>query len=288
MGYASFNLAMNCVRRIGVVLTLLGFATTAWAQSSLEIPQPQSQNPVSVPSVRPRNTPIPEQQGENSTLQIAPVPTPAPNAAGPAAPGPQYQDPMVAAAAAAAAAVNSLLMAQPPVGSSPVMGPTPAPMAPSFATQSTAKLPSVFRGCWQGVVTTVDDLEQIPGGHKVGYWTPKTYRLCYKRVGDGPFKLTISETGVVPNFQITNVVGNVDALATDGREYARMRSNLHFDEYHVEKGHRRSTFSVDEVTMLDCKIAGDTMTVDAGVYGTRDGDPWFKARWHAEFAHVVN
>jgi hypothetical protein len=28
------------------------------------------------------------------------------------------------------------------------------------------------------------------------------------------------------------------------------------------------------------------MTVSAGVYGTRDGEPWFKARWHADFRHV--
>ena len=135
-------------------------------------------------------------------------------------------------------------------------------------------------------VTMVDDLERLPGAHKVGYWTPKTYRLCYQRIGEGPFRLTFSETGVVPNEQIKNPRGHVDALATDGRGYAKMRSDLRFDEDHVEPGLRGSTFAVDEVTMLDCRIRDDAMTVSAGVYGTRDGEPWFKARWHADVRHV--
>jgi hypothetical protein len=132
----------------------------------------------------------------------------------------------------------------------------------------------------------LDQLERLPGAHKVGYWTPKTYRLCYKRVGNGPFQLTFSQTGVVPNEQITNVNGHVEALATDGRDYARMRSDLHFDEYHLDPGRRGTTFAVDEIAMLDCKIAGNTMMVSANVHGTRDGDPWFKAKWHADF-HAV-
>ncbi len=132
----------------------------------------------------------------------------------------------------------------------------------------------------------MDSLERMPGAHKVGYWTPKTYRLCYKRVGSGPFQLTLSETGVVPNEQIKNARGHVDAIATDGRAHAKLRANLHFDEYHVDPALRGTTFTVDEVTMLDCRITGDAMAVSAGVFGTRDGEPWFKARWRANFIHV--
>jgi len=99
-------------------------------------------------------------------------------------------------------------------------------------------------------------------------------------------QLTFSETGVVPDEKIVNAQGHVEALATDGRAYARMRSSLHFDEYRVDPDLRGATFAVDETTMLDCSISGDAMAVSASVYGTRDGEPWFKARWHADFRPI--
>jgi hypothetical protein len=267
---------------------LLGLAVPASAQTSLEIPQTQSQNPVPIPSFTPRSVPSSSAQ-EGGTLQIAPAPAATPSITQQVAPAPQTLDPAVAAAAAAAAALNALLVAQPTPGAPPkAVVPTPAPPPPSspLTSQAEPKLPRVFRGCWEGEVVMVDNLERLPGAHKVGYWTPKTYRLCYQRIGEGPFHLTFSETGVVPNEQIRNARGHVDALATDGRAYAKMRSDLRFDENHVEPGLRGSTFAVDEVTMLDCRIRDEAMAVSAEVYGTRDGEPWFKARWHADFRHV--
>ncbi|HEY2487844.1 MAG TPA: hypothetical protein VGI36_22120 [Candidatus Binataceae bacterium] len=267
---------------------VLGLAVPASAQTSLEIPQSQSQNPVPIPSFTPRSVPSSSAQ-EGGTLQIAPAPAATPSTTQQLAPAPQTLDPAVAAAAAAAAALNALLVAQPTPGAPPeAVVPTPASPPPSspLTSQAEPKLPQVFRGCWEGEVVMVDDLERLPGAHKVGYWTPKTYRLCYQRIGEGPFHLTFSETGVVPNEQIRNARGHVDALATDGRGYAKMRSDLRFDENHVEPGLRGSTFAVDEITMLDCRIRDEAMAVSAEVYGTRDDEPWFKARWHADFRHV--
>jgi len=276
-----FHLAM---RSLALLVLALILATSAYSQT-LEVPQTQSQNPA--PNFVPRSSSTPAQSTGDSTLQIEPAPTPLPPAPQAAQPT-QPVDPAVAAAAAAAAAFNALMAAQPtPLGAPPAVAPTPAPISPSFnAAQSEPNLPQVFRGCWQGEVEFVDKLERIPGAHKVGYWTPKTYRLCYKRLGDGPFHLTLSETGVVPNEQILHAHGHVTALATDGRAYAKMRAELHFEEKHIDPGLRGTTFAVDETTLLDCKINGDAMTVTASVYGTRDGDPWFKARWHADFRHV--
>ena len=273
-----------------VFFLVFGLAVPALAQTSLEIPQTQSQNPVPIPSPIPHSVPPPgADQGEGRTLQIAPAPTATPSTTQQVAPAPQTLDPAVAAAAAAAAALNALLVAQPTPGTVPkAVAPTPGSPPPSapLTSQAEPKLPRIFRGCWEGEVVMVDDLERLPGAHKVGYWTPKTYRLCYQRIGEGPFHLTFSETGVVPNEQIKNARGRVDALATDGRAYAKMRSDLRFDEEHIEPGLRGTTFAVDEVTMLDCRISDDAMAVTAGVYGTRDGEPWFKARWHADFRHV--
>ena len=58
--------------------------------------------------------------------------------------------------------------------------PTPAPPPPApprvrmpmMAPQPV--LPPVFRGCWQGTVENVESIERAPGGHPLGYWTPKT------------------------------------------------------------------------------------------------------------------
>ena len=181
---------------------------------------------------------------------------------------------------------------QPPQQPQPAPAPAVRPplnVAPMTAQGSPA-LPAVFRGCWQGQVSELDWIRSEPGAHKIGFWTPKNYRLCYKRIGNQPFQLTFTETGVEPNEKIINPHGHVVPISTDGRAYASMRSHLSFDEY---KTHRDGfsfspTFAVNEVTDLDCRIAGNEMLVSADVYGTRDGDPWFRAHWRASFHHFEN
>ncbi len=134
----------------------------------------------------------------------------------------------------------------------------------------------------------LDWIKRLPGAHKVGFWTPKTYRLCYKRIGEGPFDLTFTETGVEPSDKIIAPHGVVVPISTDGRAYATMQSTLHFDEYTVDHFAPASTFTVDERTNLNCKIVGDSMLVSADVFGRRDGEPWFQAGWHASFDQVPN
>jgi hypothetical protein len=167
--------------------------------------------------------------------------------------------------------------------------PTPSPPPPPISMPMVAPqpvLPPVFLGCWQGTVESVESILQAPGGHRLGYWTPKTYRLCYKRVGDGPYQLTFGETGVVATEKIKYSKGRVEIIATDGRSYARMRAFLHFDEYRAGMNFRGSTFAVDEVTMLECKIEGDQMRVIADVDGRREDEPWFHAHWRTTFIRV--
>ena len=172
-----------------------------------------------------------------------------------------------------------------PTPKPPVQPPPPPPMrVPLLAPQPV--LPPVFRGCWQGTVEQVDTIERAPGGHKLGYWTPKTYRLCYKRVGDGPYQLTFGEAGVVATEKIKYSKGRVDIIATDGRSYARMRAFLHFDEYRAGNNFGGSTFAVDEATTLECKIDGDQMRVIADVDGRREDEPWFRAHWRTIFIRV--
>jgi|SRR5271156_4893192 len=231
---------------------------SARAQSSLEVPGPSNQyQPYVPPSQPPPVIRLAPSGGDNGdTIQLLP------QWSNPAPPQPQPAPPPV----------------QPHVNVAPM------------TAQAAPALPAVFRGCWQGQVSELDWIRSEPGAHKIGFWTPKTYRLCYKQIGNQPFELTFTETGVEANDKIINPRGLVVPISTDGRAYATMRSRLDFSEY---KTHRddfsfSNTFAVDEITNLDCRIAGDDMLVSADVFGTRDGDPWFRAHWRADFHRFEN
>ncbi len=148
-------------------------------------------------------------------------------------------------------------------------------------------LPAVFRGCWDGRVEYLDSIERAYGAPNVGVWTPKTYRICYQRIGGGPFELTFSQVGMDPHSKVINPTGRMDLISTDGRDAARMRAQLHFDEYYAHRRLGGQTFAVDEETILDCNVQGNgAMIVRGQVFGRRDGGPWFRASWHAVFSRV--
>jgi hypothetical protein len=231
---------------------LVGIART---QTTLEMPAPSSQNQPNIPPPQPPTIRLAPANGDSgNTIQLLPgwnQPEQPQAAATPPPPPVHYND---------------------------------APMT----AQAAPALPAVFRGCWQGEVNELDWIRREPGAPKVGFWTPKTYKLCYQRVGNQPFTLTFTNTGIEANDKIVNPQGQVVPLATDGRAYALMRSNLSFDEYKVRPDGMAPTFAVNEVTNLDCRINGDEMMVTANVLGARDGSPWFTARWRADFHRNEN
>ena len=239
--------------------------TTASAQETMQVEPPSSQNqPNIVPA--PRATRVPRRLPPSESEMQIPQQQQQPQQPQPSQQPQQSQQPW----------------APPPP---PPQPPPPPPVAvPMFIPQPV--LPSVFRGCWEGRVDDVDSIQREPGGHKVGYWTPKTYRLCYKRVGEGPYQLTFGEAGIVATEKIAYSKGRVEIQQTDGRSFARLRAFLHFDEYHAGANFSRATFAVDEVTMLDCKIDGDQMRVSAEVDGRREDEPWFRAHWHTTFMRI--
>jgi hypothetical protein len=244
-----------------VVLAAVVFISgprAARAQEPLQVepPAPQSQ-----PSFRPRPAPTarpplpPSNQLEEIPSAITPTPAPPP-------PAPQLPPP-------------------PPPPS------LPPPPPPASMLRSQPILPAVFRGCWDGRVEYLDSIERMFGAPKVGVWTPKTYRICYQRVGNGRFELTFSQVGVDPNTKIINPTGRMDLISTDGRDAARMRALLHFDEFYAHRHLGAPTFGVDEEAILDCDIHGTgAMLVRGQVFGRRDGSPWFRANWHAVFSRV--
>jgi len=171
----------------------------------------------------------------------------------------------------------------PPPPAQPEAEAPPPPPPP----QPEPELPAIFRGCWRGRVEMVDRIQGLPGAPKPGLWMPKTYELCYRRVGDGPFHLTFTAAGVEGK-RIINTTGQLRLLSTDGHSYAKMRAYLHFDELRGPKWLPPSTFAVDEVTDLQCTIDPDGMHAIGVVYGERDGSPWFRAWWNTTFLHVAN
>lgn len=235
-----------------MALALACAPRAARAQRTLEIapPAPQAQ-----PSLRPQPAPTARPPAEPPAQQlqvIPPAPTPAP---------------------------------VPQAESTPPSPPSPPPNATLHAQPV---LPAVFRGCWQGYVSYLDSIQREYGAPKLGYWTPKTYRICYRRVGNGPFELTFSQVGVQPDAKITNPTGRMDLISTDRRNTARMRAQLHFDEYYPGPFFKGHTFAVDEETILDCAIQGSgAMLVRGAVFGRRDGSPWFRATWHAVFERLA-
>jgi hypothetical protein len=172
----------------------------------------------------------------------------------------------------------------PPTG--PVTTIPPARQPPGASTLE-IPLPKVFRGCWRGVVPRLDSLRMLGGPH-VSKWIPKTYRICYEQTGSGPFKLTMSETGLAGyHSSLTNVRGIMKVISTNGRTEARMRALLHFDEpTGFVVGMFGGTGSVDELTNMSCRIDGNIMRVEANVYAQWNGRPWSEMTWHADFENV--
>jgi hypothetical protein len=244
--------SLKCMYLLGLAAAVVVFITGgARAQQTMELPMPGSQASSQPFVPRPQPTAPPLAPPSNNVQTIPSAPPPAP----PEEP-PQAEEP------------------------------PPPPAAPEVR-QPPPVLPAVFRGCWRGVVDETDRMERLAGAPRLGLWMPKTYMLCYRRVGDGPFQLTFTAAGV-QGTRITNTAGQLHVVSTDGRSFAKMRAYLHFDEFRAPSWMGNSTFAVDEETDLNCTIEPDGMHALGVVYGERDGGPWFRAWWHTTFFHVAN
>ena len=233
------------------VLVIWGGAASA--QQTMELPVPQNQATQPLPRARPTAPRVlPPSNNVQTIPEVPPPPAPAPPAAAPQA-----------------------------------EAPPPAPPPGPAVRQPEPVLPAVFRGCWRGRVDEVDRMQRLPGAPRLGLWMPKTYMLCYRRVGNGPFHLTFTAAGV-EGTRIINTSGQLRVVSTDGRSYAQMRAYLHFDEFRQPALFGTSTFAVDEITDLQCAIEPDGMHASGVVYGERDGGPWFRAWWNTTFFHIAN
>jgi hypothetical protein len=88
--------------------------------------------------------------------------------------------------------------------------------------------------------------------------------------------------------QVPNVAGHVDVLATDGASSASLRALLNFREAGIgllgtPLGLLGLKGQVSETNTLTCAVVGDSMSVQASVFGLYNGGPWFLAAWHSTF-----
>ncbi|HUN57747.1 MAG TPA: hypothetical protein VMU41_06500 [Candidatus Binataceae bacterium] len=245
------HLRKNYLTRLGLILAAIVFGTAASVQAQSQLQLPP-----------PRFTPPPVSHSQNSET----IPS-----------NPMLSQP-----------------SSPPPEELPENTPQDEPPeaeAPPPAVMTEPILPAIFRGCWQGEVYTLDDLERLPGAARLGTWTPKTYRICYQRYGTGPYQLTFTDTGMAHDDRIISPTGTMQLLSTQGQT-AMMLGSLHFEEYLPSPasffgfGGGNATFPVDESTKLRCVIDSQGMHVWATVYGLREGQPWFQAHWHALFLPV--
>ena len=200
-------------------------------------------------------------------------------------PIPQAQAPQPSKNNSQTETIPSMRQQSPPTGPQVETIP-PGRQGPGASTLE-IPLPKEFRGCWSGVVPRLDSIRML-GGPGVSKWIPKTYRICYEQTAGGPFRLTLSETGLAGyNRGLTNVKGIMKVISTDGRTTAQMRSLLHFDE---PAGSLFGMFagrgSVDELTNMNCRIEGGVMHVAASVYAQWNDRPWSTMTWHADFTNV--
>ncbi len=165
---------------------------------------------------------------------------------------------------------------------------------PLNENQSTREipLPKVFQGCWQAQVTHLDSL-RVLGRQPPNLWITKTYRFCYRRVGQGPFEPTLATAGVdsnsAPFGMVSSVQSTLRVLRTDGRSSATLRAFLEFNQTDVELGILAGTAAaVDELTEMTGRLDGDVMHIQAKVYAEWNRSPWCIITWHADFVHAPN
>ena len=178
----------------------------------------------------------------------------------------------------------------PSVGLQPMRPQSIPNQAPANRSTLEIPLPAAYRGCWQGVVSDVDSIEELNQRQHIN-WVPKSYRICYVQTAGGPFRPTLAESSFLINSeQIRNVKSTLKVITTDGRARATMRGLLQFDEVPVDVlfglPRERDKAQVDELTNMDCEIDGNVMHVIARLYGQWNGEPWVRIAWHANFVNV--
>ncbi|HEY9157514.1 hypothetical protein [Candidatus Binatus sp.] len=186
--------------------------------------------------------------------------------------------------------------------------PTVAPAASGQSTLEIPQVPKEFEGCWEGTVSEPDSW-QVLDGLRFGGWIPRTFRLCFRRTGDGPFTITFHDskldTGYASErgYKVSNYDEQTEVVSTDGKNQILLHSVSKMDErirIRILRFIPGPTVTVTIAKTSDnrCVLVdeGETMNVESSAvdrcsgspsHGC-NGQPWIQSTWHAQFHRTTN
>ena len=140
-------------------------------------------------------------------------------------------------------------------------------------------VPEVFRGCWQGTVTTLDSRTRLSSWLPLSVWLPKSYKMCFVKRGADRWQLTYSssraDTGSLPVVQWAQALR---VIRIAGPDLLYVEAKLRLIDGSIIK---------DETSTIRLRIeAGGTMHAEAAVIIDWDGSPWMAVTWHTVFDQV--
>jgi hypothetical protein len=153
-------------------------------------------------------------------------------------------------------------------------------------------LPVSYIGCWRGVVTAPDTLQNLNGCLN-GPSVPELYTLCYRKTLTGNFEVTFGEvqmdSEMPAEYQVSGTAGKIEVLSSDGVARVRLRGFIHFDQKQTSSSASTdSKWSMDERTEMNCEIKDGKMWVAGAFTQTSDGADCFRGTWHAGFERFDN
>ncbi len=153
-------------------------------------------------------------------------------------------------------------------------------------------LPASYIGCWRGVVTAPDILQNLNGCLN-GPSVPELYTLCYRKTLTGKFEVTFGEvqmdSEVPAQYQVSGTRGKIEVLSSDGVTRVSLRGFIHFDQKQTSSSPSTDAkWSMEERTDMDCEIKDGKMWVASAFTQTSNGADCFKGTWHARFERFDN
>ncbi len=149
------------------------------------------------------------------------------------------------------------------------------------------------------------DSWQLLEGPPLGGWIPKTFSLCFRRMGNGPFTITFHDTkldtGYVSErgYKVSNYDEQTEVVSTDSRNQVLLHSVARMDQRGKLLGlFPGPTLTIAASSDIRCVLVdqGETMNVElSGVdrcsgseFWGCNGQPWVQATWHAQFHRTTN
>ncbi|MGB8684586.1 MAG: hypothetical protein WCD12_17010 [Candidatus Binatus sp.] len=180
-------------------------------------------------------------------------------------------------------------------------------VAPSSSGQSTLEIPQVpkeFEGCWESTISEPDSYQHLQGPRIAG-WIPTTFRLCFRRTGNGPFIITFhdskldTEYATDHGYTISNYDAQTEVVSTDGQNQVSLHSVARMDQrgrilrfipgptVTISKTSDSRCLLVDDGATMNVKSSAVDRCSGSPTFGC-NGQPWIQSTWHAQFHRTTD